>query len=458
MPPKFGTSGLRGLVTELTADLVGTYVQAFVQACPVGTGVFVGRDLRPSSPAIAAIVIDAAQKAGLQVTDCGDVPTPALALAAMAAGAGAVMITGSHIPSDRNGLKFYTPQGEITKAHEDAILGASGQDTTAKIGLDVVQNTTENAAYIARFVTAYGKALTGLRIGVYSHSAVGRDPLQALFAQLGAEVIELGRSPDFIPVDTEAVDPATRVQLKSWAMDFGLDAIISTDGDGDRPLMTDATGTVIPGDILGQITGAALGATCAVTPVSSNTGAETKFDTVIRTRIGSPYVIAGMQTATGDVVGYEANGGFLLGFTAQGPVGPLAPLMTRDAVLLLIVPLARAAQAGGLAALVSAEPARFTAADRLQDVALETSQTLVADFDTNQAKRADFLASIKGLEAGIDRTDGLRITLTDGRIVHLRPSGNAPELRLYSEAESANAAAQTLAEGLRVLRETLDAL
>lgn len=77
MPPKFGTSGLRGLVTELTPDLVGAHVAAFLRACPVGTGLFVGCDLRPSSPDIAGMVAEAARAAGIQVTDCGAVPTPA---------------------------------------------------------------------------------------------------------------------------------------------------------------------------------------------------------------------------------------------------------------------------------------------------------------------------------------------------------------------------------------------
>ena len=455
MPPKFGTSGLRGLVTELTPDLVGTHVQAFIRACPVGTGLFVGRDLRPSSPAIAGMVAQAAQAAGLAVTDCGDVPTPALALAAMEAGACAVMITGSHIPADRNGLKFYTPAGEITKAHEGAILAALDGKTDTIAGPAVVQNTQAGAAYVARFVTAYGTALTGLRIGVYSHSAVGRDLLLDLFAQLGADVVELGRSPAFIPVDTEAVDPAIRSQLKTWASAHALDAIISTDGDGDRPLMTDASGTVIVGDILGQITGAALNAQTAVTPVSSNTGAEDKFDTVVRTRIGSPYVIAGMEQTVGNVVGYEANGGFLLGYNAAGPAGALPPLMTRDAVLPLVAPLALAHQKGGLAALVAAEPARFTAADRLQDVPTEKSNALVGSFDTDTGKRAAFLARMDGIEAGVDRTDGLRMTLLDGRIVHLRPSGNAPELRLYVEARTVSLASETLASGLDVLRQSI---
>jgi len=456
MPPKFGTSGLRGLVVELTSDLVGAHVQAFVRACPVGTGLFVGRDLRPSSPEIAQMVAEAARACGVAVTDCGDVPTPALALAAMKAGASAVMITGSHIPADRNGLKFYTPKGEITKMHEGAILAAlDGVSETAE-GPAVRLNTTAGADYVARFKAAYGTALDGLHIGVYSHSAVGRDLLLEVFEALGAKVTELGRSPTFIPVDTEAVDPAIREQLKIWAAEYHLDAIVSTDGDGDRPLMTDASGTVIVGDVLGQITGASLKADIAVTPVSSNTGAEAKFDKVLRTRIGSPYVIAGMEEVGGNVVGYEANGGFLLGFDAQGTTGSLPPLMTRDAVLPLVAPLALAKATGGLAALVADEPARFTAADRLQEVPTEVSQKLVADFDADPLKRADFLRGFDGIEVSVDRTDGLRMTLADGRIVHLRPSGNAPELRLYVETDSAIAALTTLASGLSALRAALN--
>ena len=136
----------------------------------------------------------------------------------------------------------------------------------------------------------------------------------------------------------------------------------------------------------------------------------------------------------------------------------MSPLMTRDAVLPLVVPLALARRAGGLAALVAAEPARFTAADRLQEVPTEISKALVAGFDTDAGKRAAFLAQMNGAEARVDRTDGLRITLEDGRIVHLRPSGNAPELRLYIEAGSGDAASQGLALGLDLLRKAVDQL
>lgn len=449
MPPKFGTSGLRGLVVELTPALVSAHVDAFLQSCPIGTGLFVGRDLRPSSPDIAGMIIDAARARGVDVTDCGDILTPGLALASMNAGAAAVMVTGSHIPADRNGLKFYTPEGEITKAHEAAILGALGDvsDYTGPAG--ALRTHAAEQAYVTRYVSAFPAKLLGMTIGLYSHSTVGRDVMRDVLRGLGAKVVELGRSDTFIPVDTEAVPGDVRAQLKSWATEHQIDAIVSMDGDGDRPLLTDATGEVVVGDVLGQITAALLDAETVVTPVSSNTGAERggAFDRVLRTKIGSPYVIAGMEEAGGKVAGYEANGGFLLGFAADG----IAPLMTRDAVLPLVATLV-AAKGKGVADLVANQPPRFTAADRLQEVPTDVSQALVAELGSNAGKMADFLAQMQGESSVVDQTDGLRMTLKDGRIVHLRPSGNAPELRLYVEADSVEAARATLEHGLDVLR------
>lgn len=459
MNPVFGTSGLRGLVTGLTPAVVQAHVAAFAAACPTGAGLFVGRDLRPSSPAIAAAVIRAGQGAGLAVRDCGALPTPALALAAMTAGAAAVMVTGSHIPADRNGLKFYTPAGEITKADEAAILAARGRQHPAAPSPGPAPRVEAGAgpAYVARYRNAFGPgALAGLRIGIYAHSCVGRDLLAETLSALGARVVELGRSDVFVPVDTEAVDGATLDRLRDWAATMDLDAIASADGDADRPLLTDATGEVIAGDMLGQITAAMLGAEVVVTPVSSNSGAELsgRFVRVIRTRIGSPHVIAAMQAAGDRVAGYEANGGFLLGFAAAGPAGPLAPLMTRDSLLPIVATLWQGRR-HGLAATVAAEPARFTAADRLAAPA-ERSARLIAGLGADRGARAAFLAALDLVEAGLDRTDGLRISAGDGRIAHLRASGNAPELRFYVEAESREAAAALLVAGMAALARALE--
>ena len=456
MAPKFGTSGLRGLVTELTPALVEDHVRAFLAACDTGGAICLGWDLRPSSPRIAQDVIRAAASMDVAVIDCGAVPTPALALAAQARGAGAVMITGSHIPADRNGLKFYVRSGEITKEDEAAITAALGTAPRTDTAPEIEADPDCGARFVARYLQACGAgALGGRRIGLYSHSAVGRDLMAEILTGLGAEVVDLGRSDIFIPVDTEAVDPEVRAQIADWVAEHRLDALVSTDGDSDRPLLADETGATVPGDIMGQITAEALGAETVVTPISSNSGVTAKgFAAVQRTRIGSPFVIAAMEAEGGKVVGYEANGGFLLGYEAQGPKGSLAPLRTRDCVLPLVMALI-AAGAGPLSARVAQEPPVVTLADRLQEVPQDASQPFVAALASDPEARATFLAALGGSEAAVDLTDGVRITLTDGQVVHVRPSGNAPELRLYVEAQDRAGAEALLQAGLAELRRRL---
>lgn len=455
MAPKFGTSGLRGLVTELTPELVADNVRAFIAACDHGGTIFVGQDLRPSSPRIAGDIIAAARAEGIEVVDCGTLPTPALAFAAMSAGAGAIMVTGSHIPADRNGLKFYVRTGEISKRDEAGISAALGRGSA---GLDGGLETDTGAAgrFVERYTSAFGPAaLAGRKIGLYAHSAVGRDDLKAMLERIGAEVVELGRSDSFIPVDTEAVDADTRAQIAAWVSEHGLDALVSTDGDSDRPLLADETGAIVPGDIMGQITAQALGAEAVVTPISSNSGVTRKgFAKVMTTRIGSPFVIGGMEELGGKVVGYEANGGFLLGFDAQGPAGGLSALPTRDCMLPLIVTLVAAGQ-GTVSARVAQEPPVITMADRLQEVPQEASQPFVARLRESASARAEFLGLLGAAESECDLTDGVRMRLGDGGIVHVRPSGNAPELRLYVEAEDRDAALALMDKGLAALRAAL---
>lgn len=448
MAPSFGTSGLRGLVTELTPDLVAAYVQAFVSVCPHGGALFVGRDLRPSSPDIANHVIAAARAVGIRAVDCGAVPTPALALASMSAGAAAVMVTGSHIPADRNGLKFYVPSGEISKEDEAAISAAYAARQAPIAGKAALDQIDATAPYIARYVTAFGaESLNGLTIGVYEHSSVARDIMADVLTLLGANVVRFGRSDVFIPVDTEAVDPETRAMLKALCREHGLDAIVSTDGDADRPMVTDANGQVIVGDVLGVMTALLLKADTICTPVSSNDMVRRipEFGAVHLTRIGSPYVIAAMEeaqkTPTNHVVGFEANGGFLIGFEATLK-GPLPPLMTRDSLLPIIAPLVAANAAGASLADYAAKlPPCYTAADRVQEINRDKAAAFLSSLIADVSARETFFAP-SGRIKNIDLTDGLRVNFDDGQVVHLRPSGNAPEFRVYAQSQSAADAAE----------------
>ncbi|MCB2095624.1 MAG: phosphomannomutase [Rhodobacteraceae bacterium] len=453
MAPQFGTSGLRGLVTELTDELCSAYAGAFLRVLPHNGTLLIGRDLRASSARISDAVIKGAHGLGIATVDCGELPTPALALAALSRGSPAVMVTGSHIPADRNGLKFYTAQGEITKTDEASILAALGG--AAKAGGGLGGHSTRDAgparSYMNRYIGCFGpKSLQGLRIGNYQHSSVARDILGEILRALGAQTVDLGRSDIFVPVDTEAVDQDTRDLLHTWTRQHRLDAIVSTDGDGDRPLVADETGAAIAGDVLGVLTALYLRAETVVTPVSSNTLIERMgaFARVVRTRIGSPHVIAAMQGEGGRCVGFEANGGFLLGFDSDGRGGGMGRLMTRDSLLPILAPLAvSVARKTPLSALTAELPRRFTASDRLQGVATDKSLALVARLADDPQARQRFFAAL-GPEENIDLTDGLRVFFASGDIVHLRPSGNAPELRCYGESDQAARAAGLVKDAL----------
>ena len=438
--PKFGTSGLRGLATELTDELCAAYAQAFAQLEGAAT-VAIGRDLRDSSPRIRDAVAAGVSRAGADVVDCGVLPTPALALAAGALGSAAIMVTGSHIPGDRNGLKFYRGADEIGKEDEAPLQARVAEiDAMAPLAPPAMTQRDAAADFVSRYVNFFGEgALRGLKVGVWQHSSVARDILPAMLEGLGAEAVRLDRSETFVAVDTEAVAGEVRERLRGWTREHGLDAIVSTDGDADRPLLTDATGAIVQGDILGTITARMLAVDAVATPVSSNSMVDkVGIRRVERTKIGSPYVIAAMKALAADgaqkVAGFEPNGGFLLGFDAMIGGRHLMPLPTRDFALPILATLVDARERMmTVAELVEALPKRRTATDRLTDVPVERSKALVAELLGGDVS---ILPPELGAPDDIETTDGARMTFAAGEIVTIRPSGNAPELRAYVEADS----------------------
>lgn len=475
----FGTSGARGLVTAMTDQVCFAYTCAFLQHLTnigqfaPGGHVAIAGDLRPSSPRIMAACAAAIRHMGGHVDYCGFVPSPAIAAYGFAQGIPTLMVTGSHIPDDRNGIKFNRTDGEVLKSDEleiraqsvalPALFDVQGMLQDAQPSLLLIDVAT---AYIARYVDFFGStALQGLKLGIYEHSAVGRDILVTLVEALGGQAVSLGRSDTFIPVDTEAVRPEDQALARSWAADLQLDAILSTDGDSDRPLLADEAGIWMRGDVLGILSARALNIAAVATPVSCNSAVELSglFDAVRRTRIGSPFVIEAMNALAEEghatICGYEANGGFLLGLPVEADGRSLPALPTRDAVLPILAILVDAGrQQVTLTALQAQLPARYTFSERLQNYPMAHSQALIAHLGSGSeadifTRLTGMFGALAGTADGIDRTDGLRIHFADGDIIHLRPSGNAPELRCYTESDSGERAAQLNEQTLALIRD-----
>ena len=441
---KFGTSGARGLVTQFSADVCAAFTHAFINSMAkmfTFKQVAIAIDNRPSSPQMAQACVKALQQLGLDAIYYGVVPTPALAYVSMQDNIPCIMVTGSHIPFDRNGLKFYSPDGEISKADELTILNAIAEFEAI---IDLPKLTINNKAaiqYAERYISLFdGQMLAGKRIGIYEHSSAGRDLYAPMFEALGAEVIAIERSDEFVPIDTEAVSEADRQKAKRWSKEYSLDFIFSTDGDGDRPLVADENGDWLRGDILGLLCADAMNIEALAVPVSCNTAIEgcERFNSVTRTKIGSPYVIAEFDNLSEKyqlVAGFEANGGFLLGSDASVYGKEIKALPTRDAVLPALMLLA-AAKEKPIYELVNALPQRYTYSDRIQNFETEKSSSILSQAKEDSQQFINKLGFNNSIVESVNLTDGFRVSLINGDIIHLRSSGNAPELRCYVESTS----------------------
>jgi len=514
---RFGTSGRRGRVMDLTQLEICINVRAeleFLKSLPKerggiepGEDVFVAADLRPSSVRFAEehggrgeivqAVCEAVRSSGCTPVFEGFIPAPALAYYGFGRRRASIMVTGSHIPFDRNGYKLNTSAGELLKEHEAPV-----QQHVERVRATVYEERFERSpfnergmlkegslplpepsqeareAYRRRYLDFLrGQPLRGQRVIVYQHSAVGRDLLAEVLEALGAEVIRAGRSETFVPIDTENIGDELLGRLAELARETAaqrgpVSAIVSTDGDSDRPLFVSVRDGCVrfhPGDLLGLLVAMELEADAVVVPVSANDAIDRSPLAAVlepKTRIGSPYVIAGMQRAAAHgrrrVVGWEANGGFLTGSAIERDGALLDALPTRDAFLPILTVLAAAARRGVPPAdLFDRLPRRFGRSALLREFAREKAVRILdrltpqasdgSDLPGVMAALRRFFSEEDGFGAieKLDATDGLRIWFSNGDIAHLRPSGNADEFRIYAVADTQERADAIAALGVR---------
>lgn len=551
----FGTSGRRGLLKDLTQ--LEVYINArgeleYLKTLSIESGgiqcgdvFYIGHDLRPSSTRfshehngrgeIAQAIVQAIQDAGLRPVNLGAVPTPALMCYATERRCGSIMVTGSHIPFDRNGYKTNSSIGEFLKTDEapveavavrirqrvygepfaQSLFDARGMFKDGHRELPPVESSAREA-YLKRHLDFFEPGcLKGLRVMVYQHSAVGRELLGELLTRLGAEVIPAGRSETFIPIDTENINEAQLAVIQSlakevWAQHGPINAVVSTDGDSDRPLLLAVEPTAdscqvrfYGGDLVGMVVADYLRADAVVVPITCNDAVERgtlRSALQPRTRIGSPYVIAGMQQArragATAICGWEANGGFLTGSELICEGRRLRALPTRDAFLPIVTVLRLMAQnRTSLSAVFEQLPKRYSCAGLLPNFPRAVSYAVLRDLTArdgvvdvlfysgvtvvrtrSEASTATYAEEtalrmlrqrLRGLfSAGlcfgdikrINYTDGIRLWFSNGDVAHVRPSGNADELRIYAVSDTLERAQQIVAAGLAELDGILRAL
>ena len=436
---RFGTDGVRGVANEeLTAELALALGRAAARILPAPTFV-VGRDTRRSGPLLQAAFSAGLATEGADVVDLGVLPTPGVAAVAERRRAPGAVISASHNPFGDNGIKLFSLLGtklptdveeEIERAL-DAILadpdGPPRRPTGRGVGRITFDPTGVELYKEHLVAVTEGRRLDGLRVVVDCANGAACEIAPWVLAELGASVTALGDAPDGVNINEKcgSTDPG---RLSLAVVEHEADLGLALDGDADRVIAVDHTGTIVDGDVLLALfaldlaeRGHLAGNTVAVT-VMTNLGfrlaMEARGIAVRETDVGDRHVLAALDA--GELsLGGEQSGHII--FRARSTTGD--GILTGIALADLVLRAGRSLADLSLG-LVERVP------QRLVNVPIPQPERL--------ADCAEVWEAVVEAEAELGH---------EGRVL-LRPSGTEPVVRVMVEARAeaqANAVAARLA-------------
>ena len=342
----FGTDGVRGpyggpVINEAFAARLGEAAGRWAG----GRGrVLIGRDTRGSGESLLRAVAAGLAAAGLEPVSLGVLPTPAVARAVRTGDAVlGVVITASHNPAADNGIKFFAGSGiKLTDEDEVRIEALLPLPADARTPLATVPEIAGTADYIA---TAGGVlpagSLAGWRIVLDTANGATTATSPAVLRSLGAEVIGIGDAPDGLNINA-GVGSEHPEKLAEKVRATGARLGIAHDGDGDRCIFCDESGSVLDGDevlallALHALAAKRLVASTLVVTVQSNLGVDAAIQTaggrVVRTAVGDRYVIERMQ-AEGATLGGESSGHIICADVSPTGDGLVAALKVLEVML-----------------------------------------------------------------------------------------------------------------------------
>lgn len=337
----FGTDGIRGAanrepMTAETALRVAMAAGLQFRNGHQGSRVLIGKDTRLSGYMLEAALTAGFVSMGMDVILVGPMPTPAVGMLtrSMRCDLG-VMLSASHNPFGDNGIKLFGPDGfKLTDAMERAIEAKMASNMTQKLAspadLGKARRLHDVHGRYNEFVKRSfpkGLTLSGLRIVVDCANGAAYDVAPELLWELGAEVIPIGVSPDGFNINSNCGSTVPETMCRS-VKEYRADLGIALDGDADRVMIADETGTLIDGDQVmaviadewaerGELKGGGVVAT-----VMSNLGLERHLNDkqlrLERTQVGDRYVVECMRKKGYNLGGEQSGHIILSDFTTTG--------------------------------------------------------------------------------------------------------------------------------------------
>ena len=432
----FGTDGVRGSAnTELTPELVLALGRAVARTI-TATTFLIGRDTRKSGPMLQAALGAGLASEGADVVDVGVLPTPALAWLSVKRDLPAVVISASHNPFGDNGIKLFGAGGtklteELEQAIEDELHrvldpGLKGPRPLEGHGVGTIRSEPDlGAAYVEYLAgTLDGRRLDGLRVVVDSANGSASELAGEVFGQLGAEVIAIGDEPDGTNINAGCGSTDTGLLARA-VVEHGAALGLALDGDADRLLAVDETGTLVDGDSLlalfardlagrGQLAGNTVVVT-VMTNLGFRRAMEARGILVKETDVGDRHVLAAIDKE-----------GFSLGGEQSGHIIFRRLATTGDGLLTGLV---------------------------LADLLVRTGSTLSELLDGFLEAVPQTLVNVRGVDTSLYGEVGAiamaveqeRVAMGDTGRVLVRPSGTEPVVRVMVESTEPGVAEATAA-------------
>jgi phosphoglucosamine mutase len=346
----FGTDGIRGRVGQLpmTVDFImklGWAAGKVLSESRRGR-VVIGKDTRISGYMFESALEAGLAAAGLDVLLLGPMPTPAIAYITQSQRATAgIVISASHNPYHDDGVKFFNGDGfKLPDATEEAIEALLDQEL-AMVAPEQIGKATRMEDAKGRYIEfckstiAFHKSLRGMKLVIDCANGATYHIAPEVFRELGAQVIEVGTSPNGLNINHE-VGALYPENMRSHVLENKADMGIAFDGDGDRVMMMDANGDVKNGDQLlyiianhklvnGQLEGGVVGT--KMTNLGLEHALEARDVPFRRAAVGDRYVMSEL-VSQGWHLGGESSGHIIcLDKTTTGD-GIIAALQVLEAL------------------------------------------------------------------------------------------------------------------------------
>lgn len=412
----FGTSGIRGIYgKEITEDLATGIAGVFADGKLV-----VGRDIRGSGLSLLKAAVRGAFSSRANVIDLGIAPTPTVALATKKYNCRGIMLTASHNPPEYNGLKLIEHgkeigkllEKEITKEYHQWTIGDFSQGTITK-DYNIIN---DHKNHVSGFIDIGEIERKKPKVVVDCNGAAAVIT-PYLLTELGCKVISVNSSTDGFNRPSEPSKENIRY-LSGFVREIKADFAIAHDGDGDRCVIMDDSGEVLPLDVqlammieheLGKSTNkkivSTVEASLVIREVVENAGGRIEI-----TPVGSTYVGDALEVG-GALFGGEPCGEYIYQKGVHVP----------DAVLAAAKFVEMFAFNGKFSELKKKYKQNFMAREK---------------FRTND--KHNVMEKIKETVAGLNISgkirddDGIRVDEEDGWFL-IRASGTEPIIRLTME-------------------------